>query len=165
MPTDDFGWTLEDVNVNASARAATAQRQLGEERTRTCAECSHIWLVSEEGPACSSCGWLPTPKARPVAVVSADLQEIDALPCGASRADLQAFYQEALGFYTGRWPDRWAQKPNGGRWWAWSQARERFGIATERMPSEFWSLAPLRAGTATSGWLRSRLIAWARRRA
>ncbi len=162
MPHENFGWSLEGGNVNAMARSAVAARQHTQEQSRTCPECQHFWLVSEDGPACTCCGWLPLPKPKPIAAVEADLREITAA-AAAHAEEIRVFFCEALEFYAQRWPDRWQAKEKSARWAAWMWTRERFELAEERPPSQFWwtKRAPVSAGT--SGWLRSRLIAYAKR--
>ena len=163
MPDGDFGWSLDAENVNTRARAELAARRDGEEQYRTCPECQHMWLVAEEGPGCTNCGWAPAPKAKPIAVLAAELREITAR-AAAEDAEREAFYREALGWYRQRWPERWAQKEKSARWAAWMWTRERFELTAERPPSRFWWLASTPATAATGGWLRSRLIAFAKRR-
>ena len=164
MPHEEFAWSLDDdKNVNKSTRAKVAQRKHTDESPRSCPECTHMWLVSEDGPACDLCGWLPAPAAKRVAVQDADLQEIGGNSYGANREAESLFYREALSFYSKRWPDRWAQRPNSGYWWSWIQTRERFQIKTERPPSDYWRATPAPISAATQGWIKSKLIAYARR--
>ena len=51
LPTDDFGWSLDDErNVNRSA--ADKHRAASIEQPRVCPECAYTWLVSEGGAVC-----------------------------------------------------------------------------------------------------------------
>jgi superfamily II DNA or RNA helicase len=166
MPDADFGWTLtDDGNINTRARSAVAARSQGEEQCRTCPECSHLWLVSEDGPACQCCGWIPAPKPHPVAFTNAELREINAAISAEDAASAEAFYREALGWYANRWPDRWTEREKSARWACWMWTRQRCEVAADRPPPRYWSLAPVSPGPEASGWLRSRLIAYQRARA
>lgn len=163
MPDEDFGWSLDDGrNVNTSARDAIAARRRSEEATRICPECAHMWLVSEDGPACSCCGWAPKPKPKPIAASDANLLEINGRMSDTN--DWEAFYREALGWYASRWPVRWEQKQKSARWAAWMWTRERFDLAAVRPPSRFWNISPMKAGPVAAGWLKSRMLAWAKQR-
>jgi hypothetical protein len=165
MPDADFGWSLDDsTNINTSARTSVASRSKVEETCRTCPECSHLWLASEDGPACTCCGWMPAPKPKTIAFTDADLREINGAPDTEDAVAVEKFYREALGWYAIRWPDRWAQREKSARWAAWMWTRERFELTAERPPGNFWRIAPAPAGLVASGWLKSRLIAYRRRR-
>jgi hypothetical protein len=165
FPDADFGWTLDDVNINTRARSEVAARRDTAERPCTCPECQYTWLVSEEGPICTSCGWMPAPKAQRIEVTEAELREINALAEAAQAAEIEGFYREALGWYSRRWQDRWQQREKSARWWAWCQARERYDLpAQSKPPSRYWWLAPAPVTVATGGWLHSRLIAYAKGR-
>lgn len=170
LPQSDFDWTLDEKrNVNAETLKANAsKRNSRQEALRTCQECSEIWLTSEQGHACPSCGWAPLPKSKPIAVQEAELQELADVPDYVSPTDpiVAGFYREACGWYSRRWPDKWAAKPNSGHWWAWMQTQAKFGIAQSvRKPSAFWSLPPAPPSMPVSGWLHHRLIKWSRDRA
>lgn len=161
-------WSLDErKNVNAEARERYSRKSC-QEKPRTCPECSHAWLVSEEGYACRHCGWFPTPKPKSVEVENAELDELD---CENSRQitphspEVGKFYREAVSWYASRWPSRWSDKPKSGRWWAWSQTRTKFTFPDLPMPRGFWDAGLLPTSAETDGWLRSQLIRWAKRRA
>jgi superfamily II DNA or RNA helicase len=166
LPTQAFAWSLDDgTNVNRSAREVTARRD-STEKPRTCPECGHVWLVADDGPSCTACGWTPAPSAREVAVQDADLVEIgggDPVDDETDPLIVESIFRESLGFYERRWPDRWHAKPNSGRWWAWTQTREMTRLSAQRPPSRFWNLAPSVPSSEVSGRLKARLIAWAKR--
>lgn len=162
LPTYERDWSLKGENVNAQARDRFGSERLnGTEKPRTCAECSRMWVVTEDGSRCPGCGWQPTPRAQPVQVTQAYLGEIGAvLP---SVETTQQFYREACDWYSTRWPDRWKEREKSGRWWAWMQTREKFKRPEdERMPSMFWNLPPVQASPETAGWLKSKIIAFAK---
>jgi len=122
----------------------------------------YMWIASEEGTACSNCGWVPQPKAVRIATTNDRLCEIT----GAARPDQHPdqFFGQALGWYRSRWPDRWAQKEKSGRWWAWQQTREALRLEREKPPGRYWSMAPAPPTAPVAGKLYSRLIAFARAR-
>jgi superfamily II DNA or RNA helicase len=161
LPTYERDWSLRGGNINAQARERFGDRSTGAEKPRCCAECSRMWVVSEDGSRCPSCGWQPTPKAQPVRVTQAYLEEVGAsLPAVETT---QQFYREACSWYATRWPDRWQSKEKSGRWWAWMQTREKFKRPQdERMPSLFWNLPPVGTSPETAGWLKSKIIAFAK---
>jgi hypothetical protein len=124
--------------------------------------------VSELGEACRECGWVPAPRPKAVAVQGAELGEL--LESDAARLTQQApevaqFYREAVCWYGLRWPDRWRERPKSGRWWAWSQTRQKFGFSEQLgMPRSFWDMAPTPTTEPVNGWLKSQMIRYAKRR-
>ena len=168
LPHEEFAWSLDEGNVNTSARSATAERRLGEERTRLCPECSHLWLVSEEGPACTCCAWAPTPKAKPVFAQAADLQEIggdDEAQLTPYDARVRTFYREACGDFARRKPDQWKERPKSLRWAAWCETRAKFRFPRNALksPARIWDQLPV-APVEVSGWLHHQRIKFARSR-
>jgi DNA repair protein RadD len=168
LPHGDFGWSLDDVNVNQRARAEVSARAEGAEKLRTCPECKHLWLVSEEGPGCGCCGWAPKPKPMRVGALNAQLREMIEQPPGSVTVwdpQVQRFYQEALGYRQTHSPQKWAQKPKSVRWGCWCATRERFEFDdTVRIPGRFWELSPTSCSTDVAGWLKYRDIKWDRAR-
>jgi hypothetical protein len=136
------------------------------EKPRTCAECSNMWLVSENGPVCDNCGWRPDPNAKVIVVEDADLAEINATspPVSPQSPEVLQFFREALYCYARSKPDKWQSKPTGGRWCAWKQTCERFTFREGRAPQFVWDAQPVTTSRPTTGWLKSRQIAWANRR-
>jgi DNA repair protein RadD len=166
LPHSDFGWTL-DGNRNVGREAFERARNAAHEAVRTCRECSMLWLTSEQGHVCPECGWKPTPKARPIGVQQADLEELteqDAAAVGDAR--VMEFYRQACGWYAKRWPDRWMARQSSGRWASWMWAVEKFRFPEgSRMPSAFWNISPLTPTSEVSGWLQYALIKRARSKA
>ena len=167
LPTSDFGWNLDDArNVNREAEARSRTETV--EQPRTCPECHHVWLVSEDGSACRLCGWAPAPTAKPVAVQEARLAELDvdaaAAPTAHSPEVLQ-FFREALGDAARRDPAKWRATPNKCRAAAWHAMREKFDLPEQRIPSRYWSLEPMTPSATVAGWLTHRRIKFARSRA
>jgi DNA repair protein RadD len=168
LPQSDFAWTL-DPNRNVNTEALKVHgRKRPDERPRTCSECKALWLTSEQGNACPSCGWTPVPKAKAIGVRDADLEELADAENALTPADpsVMRFFQESCGWYARRWPDRWRAKPNGGRWWAWVGVREKFKFNENTgMPSRYWEAEPLPPSADVSGWLQYRVIRYARGKA
>lgn len=161
LPHSEFEWSLDpDTNANAAAVAASA-RKAAIEALRTCGECAAIWLTSEQGHACPSCGWVPAPRSKAVEIEEADLEELaDEEPkLTANDKRVKEFFREACGWYGQRWPDRWSVTPKKGRFWAWMQTQARFEIPGG-MPAPYWKLVVAQPSPEVSGWLQHRIIAW-----
>ena len=161
LPTSDFGWNLDDTrNVNREAEARSRSSTV--EKPRTCPECHHVWLVSEDGNGCSVCGWAPAPKAKPVAVQQAELSELD-IDDDPKRLtpwspEAQEFFREALGDAARRDPAKWHATPNKVRASCFHAMLEKFGLPEQSIPSRYWNLEPLPPSTKTSSWLHYRRI-------
>lgn len=163
LPTEKFAWSLDSKsNVNAAAEAHS--RTSGAEQPRTCRECGHMWLVSEEGYACAMCGWAPSPKPKPIIVEDAELIELvtDTKRASPWDDDVQQFFQECLGVEARRRPDVWQTTPNRQRAAAWHATREKFEIETDSVPARYWSMEPARPSPQASGWMQYRRIRYAR---
>jgi DNA repair protein RadD len=162
-PLYDREWSLDSSsNVNNEARLRM-ERLSRDERPRTCKECKCSWLVTEEGANCPACGWQPVPFAKPVQVVDAQL--VESKDAVIDPRLMESFYAQACQWYATRWPDRWQDKPNSGRYWAWSQTRTKFNRSEdEAIPRRFWQLPLAQPSDETAGWLKSQMIRWAKRR-
>jgi superfamily II DNA or RNA helicase len=166
LPTQSFDWSLRaDSNVNRQTLRIRDHLSQMPEKPRSCPECGFTWLVSEQGGHCTECGWAPSPKPLAVSVRDAELHEHAGVAESFASADVISFFRQAIGWYARRWPDRWQARQNSGRWWAWTQTRERFSIAHERPPKAFWNVPVLTPTDEVSGYIKSRQIAWAKRRA
>jgi superfamily II DNA or RNA helicase len=167
LPHADRDWTLaEGRNVNREAEQYRKGLKRAEQ-PRTCRECSHMWLVSEDGTTCRHCGWKPTPTARAVDVEDADLAELDerkAPKVTAQSPVVQQFAREALGYNVAHHPEKWAMNPFGMRAQAWFQAHEKFGLPKQPIPPWVWSLTPTPYSPDVGSWLMSRQIRYAKRR-
>ncbi len=167
LPTSDFGWNLDDTrNVNREAEKRARTRTV--EQPRTCPECHHTWLVSEDGSACKLCGWAPAPTAKAVKVQGAMLTELDveaqAQQPTAHSPEAEQFFREALGDTARRNPAKWQATPNKCRAAAWHAMRERFGLPEQSIPGRYWSMQPETPSAAVAGWLTHRRIKFARSR-
>lgn len=165
LPQSDQAWTLDPArNVNVETFKAQSRKSV-DESPRTCRECKAMWLTSERGKSCPECGWTPMPKAKPVMVERADLEEMADAADVISPNDpkVLAFYREACGWKANRNPQGWAEKPGKIRWGAWCETRAKFGIAeTVRMPSRYWDTPACHPSSEVAGWLHYRLIKYAR---
>lgn len=165
LPTSTIHWTL-DERRNVNQEALATRRGRGREKPRTCPECSHLWLVSECGQACTECGWKPTPRSRAVGVREAELTELaeDAEPVTPASPAVVRFFQEALGDYAKGKPDKWRDSPNTARAASWHATRDRHKLLEDRIPSNFWKLEPLPPSLETANWLKHRRIKYAKAR-
>jgi len=167
LPHIDRTWSLDEQrNVNTEARERNSV-QSRVEQPRTCPECTHMWLVSEDGEACNQCGWKPVPRAKSVVIEDADLAELEDDPRAvtANSAEVRQFFQEALHWSRMRNPQNWTQAPNKVRAAAWFRAREKFGLPdTDAFPRDVWTAEPIACTPTVAGWLLSRQLRFARRR-
>ena len=127
-----------------------------------------MWLTSEQGNCCPECGWVPLQRARAIDVQDADLEEMAHTEDTVTPSDARVmdFYRQAVGWYARRWPDRWAETPKKGRWWAWVATQGKFRIASAvRKPGAYWDASPILPSVEVSGWMQHRIIKWARGRA
>jgi len=167
LPHIDRAWSLDSArNINTDTRAQFG-RKAAIERPRTCPECSHMWMVAEDGAACRHCGWRPVPRARGVTTVAADLTELVEDEAAVSPHDgrCEYFFAQALHWYSRRWPDRWRERPKSARWWSWLKTAERFRFTEgTRIPSRFWDTQPVHPSSEVSAWISSRHIRDIKRR-
>lgn len=165
LPQSDHEWTLAaDRNVNAEALGRSSAKSSAE-RARSCGQCTAMWLTSDQGNNCPECGWAAPQRSKAIGVEDADLNEIadDAPLLAATDKSVLQFHAEACGFYARRWPDRWREKPNAGRWWAWSQTMAKFGFPEGlRLPDKGWKAYAMPPSAACAGWLQHRLIKYAK---
>jgi DNA repair protein RadD len=175
LPQSDFRWTLDSCrNVNTEVLKANSRRS-ATESPRTCRQCMAMWVTSEQGHSCPSCGWTPVPKARPIAVQEADLEELADPETAVEALDerVAQFYRMACGWdmrrsgnlWLGSDPQTGKSRANKRRWVAWMRTRERFKFPeTVQKPKHFWNLMPIEPSGDVAGWLKFALIRWARGR-
>jgi DNA repair protein RadD len=164
LPHQPRDWTLDPArNINLEALDRNSRKN-SDEKPRTCAECAHCWLVSEDGNACSQCGWTPSPRARSVLVEDADLGELELDPSSikAESPEVSQFFREALGDLAGRKPDTWMEAENKARFMSWCDTAEKFGLKAEPVPTFVWRSAPIAPTGAVSSWLKYRRIRYAK---
>ncbi|MPZ31438.1 MAG: DEAD/DEAH box helicase [Rhodospirillales bacterium] len=144
---EDVAWTL-DTKTRAESKAKAAARALLLPREMAnCPDCSALhW----KGRPCQACGWRPQPKAKPVEVIDADLEEMRR---DGSRVkhetDPITFYRQLL----------WIARERGySPGWAWHKVNEKFGrrVSTPR------NCVPVEPAPEVRSWVKSRTIAWAK---
>jgi DNA repair protein RadD len=149
LPEDHVEWTL-DVDGRATT-PAQARRKAGlEPRLHECPACKAIMVK----PPCGACGWMPQPKARNI-----DFEDgrLGLVVGGKSRAqqytseEKARWYQMLIGEALRR-----GKKPG----WAWYLFKDKFG----HEPDRFWNRTALAPAPEVSSYVRSRLIAYAKRR-
>ena len=147
MAEDGQFWTLEK-----GTRVQDRQTQKRQSKAIICPECKHIFQGSRE---CPKCHWeIPAPKR--------DVRQIDAELVPITRArvlsldDRKEFFLELRSL-----ADEYGYKSG----WAWHKFREKFHATPANSWDELYAeLSPLSASPLTRRWVRSRQIAWARRK-
>jgi superfamily II DNA or RNA helicase len=141
---DERVWTLH----GKTALAPTPSRPKEKAKAKSCPRCSAIF---DRTTICPECGFELRPQGKLVKTLDGDLVEIGA---GAEpeEQDRLTFYLElrAVGLERGYNPK-----------WPACQFKDRFGT----WPPWAWNRQPaLEPSLATQRWVKSRLIAWARRK-
>lgn len=166
LPQSDHEWTLDaDRNVNAEALKASS-RGAAAEQTRTCGQCTALWLTTEHGNTCPECGWIAPQKSKAIVVEDAELDEMaDSVEVSPADPRVERFYREALGWNAKYKPHKWRLNENKVRGSCWYAAKEKFKFSDSvGIPSRFWRLEPLPCSVDVAGWLKYRDIKWARGR-
>ena len=152
LPQDQIVWTLDvdERAENVSQRERTAK--VGSDPFCDCPACGAVRM---RGMACDSCGWEPGRRGKGIDFADGDLVSIDAPTSdeSASQMERARFYSELLYHQE----DRGYQ-----RGWAAHKFKEKFG----HFPPWAWNDLPrIEPSPITARWIRSRLIAYAKRRA
>jgi DNA repair protein RadD len=156
-PDDVIQWELDTdkraTNKTQQARIAT----VGHDPFVECKGCGALRM---RGAACNACGWEPKPPPRAVEYVDGELVELGKQNTAApTRADKFVFYAELRGF------QRTARKKDGSPYsngWAAQQFKTKHG----HFPPWDWNNQPTsNPSLATLRWIKSRQIAFAKRRA
>ncbi len=152
-PDDAIEWTL-DIDKRATNAAHAARLAERHDPFCECKACGHLRM---RGMACDNCGYKPSPKPRAVGYVDANLVELGKTNA-PTEPDRVAFYCELRGHQlTARKKDGSPYHPK----WSDCQFKDKFKI----WPDRSWSTyAPLEPSIATLRWIKSRQIAWAKRR-
>ena len=152
LPEDHVEWTL-DTDKRASNAAHERRQSRAESKLRDCPSCGVLMSV----PPCSNCGWKPQPRASAVDFEEGELGLVGAdggaQPQQYSEEDRKHFFQQLRAVQQER-----RYKPG----WAAHKFKDKFG----RFPP--WSyndLQPVPPSDAVLRWVRSRNIAFAKRRA
>jgi DNA repair protein RadD len=150
LPEDHVEWTLE-VDGRAATPAHEKRKRGEAPALRECPSCKAIMIK----PPCGACGWMPEPKARHI-----DFEDgrLGLVVGGKARAQAYTneekvrWYQMLIGEALRR-----GKKPG----WAWYLFKDKFG----HEPDRFWNRTALAPAPEVSSYVRSRLIAYAKRRA
>jgi DNA repair protein RadD len=149
LPEDHVEWTLA-VDRRA-VNPAQQKRERGEApKLHECPSCKAVMVV----PPCGSCGWQPQPRAR---AIDFEDGELGLVTNGKARAQAYTneekarWYQMLIGEALRR-----GKKPG----WAWYLFKDKFG----HEPDRFWNRTALAPAPEVSSYVRSRLIAYAKRR-
>jgi DNA repair protein RadD len=167
LPQSDYDWTLDDTrNVNAEALDAGSRRSTAE-KTRTCGQCTALWLTTEHGNTCPECGWAAPQRSKAIVTEDADLEEMaeDEPEVTVMDSRVERFYRESLDWNQKHKPRKWLENSNKVRGACWYATKEKFKFAdTVGIPYRFWRLDPLPCSADVAGWLKYRDIKWARGR-
>jgi DNA repair protein RadD len=134
-------------------RDGSTKKERGEPLPKLCPECKA--LLSYKARECSECN-TPIIAISTVRVAEGELVELGSRKSGgkATPGQKEQFYAEL----------KWIQSVKGHKsGWCWHQFQARF--QGERPPKWFETLAPREPSFATINWLKSRAIAFAKRRA
>jgi DNA repair protein RadD len=150
LPEDHVEWEL--ATDRRAAAPAHEKRQRGEAPAlRECPSCNTIMVK----PPCYHCGWEPKPRARDVEFEDGTLGLVvggNARAQTYTNEEKARWYQMLIGEVLRR-----GKKPG----WAWHLFQDKFG----HKPDQFWNRTALAPAPEVSSYVRSRLIAYAKRRA
>ena len=151
LPEDHVDWTL-DTDRRATTPTHEKRKAGQAPALRECPSCKAIMIK----PPCYYCGWEPKPRARDVEFEDGQLGLVVG---GKSRTKIPTV-QEKIAFHAElrRLADNRGYKPG----WAAHQYKNKFGV----FPPWDWNDRPTCEPTATTlSWVKSRQIAYAKRRA
>jgi DNA repair protein RadD len=156
-PDDPIEWTLEqDRKATNKTHAARVAASGGKDPFCECQACGHLRM---RGAACENCGWEPKPRPRPQEYLDIDLVELGQRAARRTEEDRHTFYLELRGYQLT------ARKRDGSLYaagWAAQQFKQKHGF----FPPWSWNnQAPIEPTLATQRWIKSRMIAYAKRRA
>lgn len=146
--TDERIWSLTGkVSWDGSLRKGMKHAS----RTIKCPECAAMF---KSAPKCPECGYAPKAKAQKVHTLDGDLVEIQRRKELIRKAsEEQKFFRELM---------HYGRRHSYKRGWSSFKFKERYG----RWPPRSWEgMSPLPPSKETSGWIRSRQIAWAKSQA
>lgn len=136
-------------------RLSTAEHPLSrsvkpEAKPTVCPECKALKAARQR--LCPVCGFVPARVSNVVEIEGALAEKTPAqLNRKTPSVDKRQFYAELLGY-----EQRRGHKPG----WAANKYREKFGV----WPNAYKDVAPVSPSVITLNWIRSRNIAWAKKR-
>jgi DNA repair protein RadD len=157
-PDDDITWTLDTDRRAINKTHESRKASVGQDPFCECKGCGQLRM---RGMACTACGWEPKPYGKAVEYVDGELIELGKAKkaTGPSEVDRRIFYAELRGYCQSR------RKRDGtpySQGWAANQYKTKFG----HFPPWSWNNEPPREPSlATSRWIKSRFIAFAKRHA
>jgi len=156
LPTDPIEWTLHTDKRAANKTHESRKSEHKNDPFCECKQCSHL---RQKGFACNNCGYQPKPRGEGIDYIDQDLVELGQTQRRELELHRLTFFRELRGFqHTARRKDGSQYNPK----WPACQYREKFGS----WPPFAWNNYPPLAPTdATLAWIRSRQIAYAKRRA
>jgi DNA repair protein RadD len=149
LPEDHVEWTLDTDRRAVNPTHDKRQREV-EHRLHECPACKAIMTV----PPCSNCGWMPKPRARDVEVAEGELGLVvgrKASPSSYGPEERSRWH--AMLTYI-------AQERGYQRGWVAHKYKEKFGT----WPAWGATVQPIEPTPEILAWVRSRMIAYAKRR-
>jgi hypothetical protein len=151
FPDEPIEWPLApDKKLRQPLKESRSRR-----RAMALVDCPECGGARWQGSHCAGCGWRPRTRAEAVDVIDADLVPMQrdgiARPRVTAPEGKIAFYRQLL------WIARERGYSDG---WAWHKVSEKFGhsVNTPR------GYEPLPPSDEVRAWVKSKAIAWARRR-
>jgi superfamily II DNA or RNA helicase len=147
FPEDPVSWTLDP---DTFAQNRQHKKRCAPESTSRLLECSQCGAVRVGGEPCQHCGFMPQPKPKAVAVADGDLGLVSGGKAKVAEYDQMTWHAMlvSIGIDRGYNPC-----------WAGHQYKQKFG----HWPS-LRAIAPITPTPEVRSWVRSRQIAFARRR-
>lgn len=140
-------WSLEGRVTDLRSDAERTGRDLPpDKKLRDCPECKALFT----GAQCPECGWFVKPRGTQIETVAGELVEID--DARESDRERMKFYLQLRGWFEQR-----GKKTSA----AAHSYREKFG---EFPPWEWNDLPAMQPGEEVTRWVKSRMIAFAKRR-
>jgi superfamily II DNA or RNA helicase len=150
---DPVAWTL-DPDTRAESPEHAARCEHGSKSRLV--ECSQCGAIRTAGEPCSACGFLPTPPPRPFTVADGDLGLVEGGRAKATIYDAATRAEwHAMLLYIAN--ERGYEKAKG---WAAHKHKDKFGD----WPPRGSSPTPIAPTAEVRSWVRSRDIAYAKRR-
>jgi DNA repair protein RadD len=149
LPEDYVEWTL-DVDRRAVNQAQAKRDRGAAPKLRECPSCKAVMVA----PPCGNCGWQPRPRGR---AVDFEDGELGLVVNGKANAQAYTFEQKSEWYrmLVGEALRR-GKKPG----WAFYLFQDKFG----HEPHRFWDHTALAPTPEVASYVRSRIIAYAKRR-
>jgi superfamily II DNA or RNA helicase len=149
LPEDHVEWTL-DTDRQATNRTHERRKLAVEARLHECPACDALMTA----PPCLACGWMPKPRAREIQVIEGELGLVK-----NGRAHLHKYDPATREQWHGQLAyiaQERGYKPG----WVAHQYKQKFGS----YPSWGNAAPPIAPTPEVRSWVRSRMVAYAKRR-